>query len=166
MYKATVPLLKTEGGRSDRNGGSRIPKFGMFKVFPEDHEPWRERILEPGSEIFLQWNRIFLFWGLVALFVDPLFFYLPSVINKDTRACMDTDLNLGITVTCFRTFADAFYILHISIKFRTAYVSPTSRVFGKGELVTDPDMIAMRYLKSDFFIDLAAALPLPQVLFQ
>ncbi|XWS72807.1 hypothetical protein CRYUN_Cryun02cG0072200 [Craigia yunnanensis] len=163
VYKTTVPLLKTEGGHSNRNSSSRIPKFGKFKVFLEDHEPWRERILDPGSEIFLQWNRIFLFWCLVALFVDPLFFYMPSVINKDTTSCMDTDLNLGIVVTCFRTLADAFYILHIIIKFRTAYVSPTSRVFGRGELVTDPDMIAMRYLKSDFFIDLVAALPLPQI---
>ncbi|XVF48207.1 hypothetical protein PTKIN_Ptkin03bG0171600 [Pterospermum kingtungense] len=163
VYKATVPLLKTEGGHGDRNSSSRIPKFGKFKVFPEDHEPWRERILDPGSELFLQWNRIFLFWCLVALFVDPLFFYMPSVINKDDTSCMDTDLNLGIVVTCFRTLADAFYILHIIIKFRTAYVSPTSRVFGRGELVTDPDMIAMRYLKSDFFIDLVAALPLPQI---
>jgi cyclic nucleotide gated channel len=67
-------------------------------------------------------------------------------------------------VTCFRTFADIFYIIHIVIKFRTAYVSPSSRVFGRGELVMDPELIARRYLRSDFFIDLIAALPLPQVL--
>uniref|UniRef100_A0A3N7G0J7 Uncharacterized protein n=1 Tax=Populus trichocarpa TaxID=3694 RepID=A0A3N7G0J7_POPTR len=75
---------------------------------------------------------------------------------------MDTDLNLGITVTCFRTFADVFYIDHIVIKFRTAYDSPSSRVFGRGELVMDPKLIGRRYLRSDFFIDLVAALPLPQ----
>ncbi|KAK8261885.1 hypothetical protein V6Z11_D13G219600 [Gossypium hirsutum] len=164
VYKATVPLLKTEGGHSDSNSNSRIPKFGKFKVFPEDHEPRKERILDPGSETFLQWNRIFLLWCLVALFVDPLFFYMPSVINKDTTSCMDTDLNLGIIVTCFRTLADAFYALHIIIKFHTAYESPNSRVFRRGELVTDPHMIASRYLKSDFFIDLLAALPLPQIM--
>lgn len=49
------------------------------------------------------------------------------------------------------------------MKFRTAYVAPNSRVFGKGELVMDPWMIAMRYLKSDFVVDLAAALPIPQI---
>ncbi|XP_022982087.1 probable cyclic nucleotide-gated ion channel 14 isoform X2 [Cucurbita maxima] len=48
--------------------------------------------------------------------------------------------------------------------FRMAYVSPTSRVFGKGELVTDPKKIAKRYLKSDFCIDLIASLPLPQIM--
>ncbi|KAJ6434775.1 hypothetical protein OIU84_000082 [Salix udensis] len=91
------------------------------------------------------------------------FCYLPSVISNGKSTCMDTDLNLGITVTCFRTFADVFYMLHIVIKFRTAYVSPSSRVFGRGELVMDPELIARRYLKSDFFIDLIAALPLPQI---
>nr|TKR75322.1 cyclic nucleotide-regulated ion channel family protein [Populus alba] len=68
----------------------------------------------------------------------------------------------GITVTCFRTVADIFYIDHIVIKFRTAYVSPSSRVFGRGELVMDPKLIARRYLRSDFFIDVVAALPLPK----
>jgi hypothetical protein len=124
---------------------------------------WREKILDPGSDVILNWNRILLFSCLTALFVDPLFFYLPSVTNKEKSSCMDTDLNLGITVTCFRTLADVFYIVHIVIKFRTAYVSPSSRVFGRGELVMDPKLIARRYLRSDFFIDLVAALPLPQV---
>ncbi|KAJ9702874.1 hypothetical protein PVL29_004563 [Vitis rotundifolia] len=76
---------------------------------------------------------------------------------------MTTDLNLGIVVTCFRTIADIFYLLHMAVKFRTAYVSPSSRVFGRGELVMDPKEIARRYLKSDFFIDLVATLPLPQI---
>jgi len=167
VHKTSAPLFKTEGGgiNSDRNTSNKVPRFGRFKVFPENHhEPyWRERILDPGSDVILNWNRIFLFSCLTALFVDPLFFYLPSVTNKEKSSCMDTDLNLGITVTCFRTLADVFYIVHIVIKFRTAYVSPSSRVLGRGELVMDPKLIARRYLRSDFFIDLVAALPLPQV---
>ncbi|KAI7995359.1 putative cyclic nucleotide-gated ion channel 16 [Camellia lanceoleosa] len=55
-------------------------------------------------------------------------------------------------------------VLHMAMKFRTAYVAPSSRVFGRGELVTDPWLISKQYLKSDFLIDLAATLPLPQVL--
>ncbi|POO03856.1 Voltage dependent potassium channel [Trema orientale] len=162
------PLFEPEGGsRSISTVASRnrisIPKFGRFKVFPENQNPWRKRILDPGSEIFLQWNRVFLFFCLVALFVDPLFFYLPTVLNHGNSSCMATDLNLGIVLTCFRTLADVFYFLQIVLKFRTAYVSPSSRVFGKGELVMDPQKIARRYLKLDFFIDLIAALPLPQI---
>ncbi|KAB2610259.1 cyclic nucleotide-gated ion channel 18-like [Pyrus ussuriensis x Pyrus communis] len=49
------------------------------------------------------------------------------------------------------------------IKFRTAYVNPSTRVFGRGDLVMDPHLIAIRYLKSDFIVDLAATLPVPQL---
>uniref|UniRef100_A0A6N2N8F9 Uncharacterized protein n=1 Tax=Salix viminalis TaxID=40686 RepID=A0A6N2N8F9_SALVM len=167
-HKTSAPLFKTEGGgtNSDRNTSNKVPRFERFQVFPENHHGpyWTERILDPASDAILKWNRIFLFSCLTALFVDPLFFYLPSVTNKEKSSCMDTDLNLGITVTCCRTFADVFSVVHILIKFRTAYVSPSSRVFGRGELVIDPKLIARRYLRSDFFIDLVAALPLPQQL--
>ncbi|KAL3566002.1 hypothetical protein D5086_031417, partial [Populus alba] len=166
VHKTSAPFFKTEGGIiNDRNASDKVPKFGGFKVFPENNnEPyWREKILDPGSDVILKWNRVFLFSCLTALFVDPLFFYLPSVLSNGKSTCMGTDLNLGITVTCFRTFADVFYIIHIVIKFRTAYVSPSSRIFGRGELVMDPELIARRYLRSDFFIDLIAALPLPQI---
>lgn len=138
-------------------------KIGGSKVFPEDHEPWRKRILDPGSAIVLKWNRVFIVSCLVALFLDPLYFYLPSVVENTGSSCVRTDLTLRIVVTFLRTIADAFYLLHIMIKFRTAYVAPSSRVFGRGELVMDPSKIAWRYIRSDFFIDFIATLPLPQV---
>lgn len=181
VYKVSAPLLKNEARvrpegvgvvRPEvlrpvrgRNKITKSLRLGNSKVFPEEHEPWQKRILDPGSEIVLQWNRIFLISCLVALFVDPLYFYLPSVGGSGSSSCLKTDLNLRIVVTCFRTVADLFYLLHMVIKFRTAYIAPSSRVFGKGELVMDPKKIARRYLRSDFFIDLAATLPLPQVLF-
>ncbi|KAL6985109.1 putative cyclic nucleotide-gated ion channel 14 [Sarracenia purpurea var. burkii] len=165
LYKVSAPLLKLEGGIDEKTirTKGRSPRFRGSKIFPENGESWRKIILDPGSELVLKWNRIFLFSCLVALFVDPLFFYLPTVVNGGDSSCMTTDLNLGIIVTCFRTVADAFYLLHVIIKFRTAFVSPSSRVFGRGELVMDPKKIARRYLKSDFFIDVIATLPLPQI---
>lgn len=154
LFKNSAPLWKYE---------DKIPKFGRTKVYPEGSKPEKKAILDPGSEIVLKWNRVFLFSCIMALFVDPLFFYLPSVRNQENSSCMQTDLNLGIIITCFRTVADVFYLLHVIMKFRIAYVSPSSRVFGKGELVMDRNKIAVRYLKSEFFIDVIAALPLPQV---
>ncbi|CAI9298202.1 unnamed protein product [Lactuca saligna] len=132
-------------------------------LFPEDHEPWQKRILDPGSEIVLQWNRIFIVSCLLALFIDPLYFYLPGIVENQESWCVKTDLNLRIVVTTFRTLADLFYMLHVAIKFRTAYIAPSSRVFGRGELVMDPKKIAKRYIRTDFFIDLIATLPLPQI---
>ncbi|KAK4784159.1 hypothetical protein SAY86_018527 [Trapa natans] len=136
---------------------------GGTRVFPEELASWRKKILDPGNDIVLRWNRIFMVSCLVALFVDPLYFYLPTVRGNANNSCVKTDYNLRIAVTCFRTLADLFYLLHILIKFRTAYVAPSSRVFGRGELVMDPKKIARRYIRSDFFIDLIAALPLPQM---
>ncbi|XP_022141977.1 probable cyclic nucleotide-gated ion channel 14 [Momordica charantia] len=161
----TAPLAKLDAGVGDKtkiNYGN--PDLGRSKIFVESSGPFFKRILNPESETILRWNRVFLFSCLTALFVDPLFFYLPSVIHHHRSSCMTTDFNLGIVVTVFRTFADVFYLFHMVLKFRMAYVSPISRVFGKGELVTDPKMIAKRYLKSDFFIDLIASLPLPQIM--
>ncbi|KAJ4959039.1 hypothetical protein NE237_026150 [Protea cynaroides] len=180
LYKSSAPMLKSDATKSDAHGHghnrggcgvrSKITgsfKFGRSKVYPEDHESWRKKILDPGSTLVLRWNRLFLCSSLVALILDPLFFYLPVlelVQGVTTTSCLKTDLNLGIVVTCFRTIADVFYLLNIFIKFRTAYVAPISRVFGRGELVMDSKKIARRYLRSDFFIDLAASLPLPQVI--
>lgn len=138
-------------------------KFGGSKVFPEQQEPWHKHILDPGSDIVLNWNRVFIVSCLVALFVDPLYFYLPDIGGTNGSWCVKTDVKLRIVVTFFRTIADLFYLLHVVIKFRTAYVAPSSRVFGRGELVMDPKKIARRYLRSDFFIDLVATLPLPQI---
>ncbi|XP_042439081.1 cyclic nucleotide-gated ion channel 18-like isoform X1 [Zingiber officinale] len=124
--------------------------------------PWRpRRILDPGGDVVLMWNRIFLFSCLVALFVDPLYFYLLFIGGP---GCVRIDFNIGIIVTFFRTVADLFYLGQIVLKFRIAFVAPSSRVFGRGELVTDPSQIAMRYLKSDFVIDLVAMLPIPQII--
>ncbi|PKA57351.1 Putative cyclic nucleotide-gated ion channel 18 [Apostasia shenzhenica] len=138
-----------------RRGGPRAPHLLR--------RPWHRprRILDPGGDVVLKWNRVFLISCLVALFLDPLYFYLMFIGGP---ACMRVDLGLGIIVTFFRTVADLFYLAHMMLKFRTAFVAPSSRVFGRGELVKDPHQIAMRYLKGDFVIDLAAMLPIPQIL--
>ncbi|XVE97461.1 hypothetical protein REPUB_Repub03eG0021700 [Reevesia pubescens] len=51
----------------------------------------------------------------------------------------------------------------VSRAFRTAYIAPSSRVFGRGELVIDPAQIAKRYLQRYFIIDFLAVLPVPQI---
>lgn len=123
---------------------------------------WWTEIHHPNGRIITRWNHIFLTASFIALFLDPLYFYLP--LSAGEEACMMIDLGLGIFVTFFRTVTDLFYLVHVFLKFRTAYVAPSSRVFGRGELVTDPWLIALRYMKSDFIVDFSATLPLPQVI--
>ncbi|XP_027926785.1 cyclic nucleotide-gated ion channel 18-like isoform X1 [Vigna unguiculata] len=121
---------------------------------------WRHQILDPDSDIVAYWNKVFLVTSLLALFVDPLYFFLPTVGGP---ACLQADPKLSIIVTIIRSFADLFYVLHMLMKFRTAFVAPNSRIFGRGDLVMDSREIATRYLRSDFVIDLAATIPLPQI---
>jgi cyclic nucleotide gated channel len=73
------------------------------------------------------------------------------------------DTKLAVTTTTLRTILDAFYLIRMALQFRTAYIAPSSRVFGRGELVIDPAQIAKRYLQRYFIVDLLSVLPLPQV---
>lgn len=159
MYKVPSSYLVGDGGFQGGPARSTTTQY----MFGKPKKTRSNSILDPESEIVLKWNWVFIIWGLIALFIDPLYFYLPSIGGDEKNSCVNTDVNLRIVVTFFRTIADSFYLLHIVIKFRTGYILPRSRVFGKGELVTDPKKIAWRYLRSDFFVDLIAALPLPQL---
>ncbi|KAL6903469.1 hypothetical protein ACP4OV_004282 [Aristida adscensionis] len=154
-----------QAARADRFGANRIdPKNPeKLRVFNEGNTPWHRRILDPGSSIVLKWNRVFLVSCLCALFIDPFFYYLPLVIKGDTSSCVAKDQRLSIWMTVLRSLADLFYMLNIAIKFHTAYVDPKSRVLGKGELIVDINKIQQRYIRTDFVIDLLAAVPLPQV---
>ncbi|KAG0558680.1 hypothetical protein KC19_10G046300 [Ceratodon purpureus] len=125
-----------------------------------DPKPGRKTYLDPTSLKLQRWNTFFVFTCLVAVFVDPLFYYLPYVDND--RNCVSISVGLKKSVTVFRTITDFFYIVHMFLQFRTAYIAPSSRVFGRGELVTDPKKIAARYLRKDFWVDLVAVLPVPQ----
>lgn len=140
--------------------GSSLRSKVISRVFSEDYDRVKKKILDPQGPVIERWNKIFLFFSLIALFVDPLFFYLPEARRQ---ACITIGLPLELLLTCIRSVADLFYMLQIFMRFRTAYVAPSSRVFGRGELVIDPSMIASKYLAKNFWIDLVAALPLPQV---
>ncbi|XP_008788856.1 cyclic nucleotide-gated ion channel 1 isoform X1 [Phoenix dactylifera] len=121
----------------------------------------RKKILDPQGPFLQRWNKVFVISCVIAVSVDPLFFYIP-VIN-DTDNCLELDRKLEITASVLRFFTDIFYILHIIFQFRTGFIAPPSRVFGRGVLVKDPSAIAKRYISSYFLIDILAVLPLPQV---
>ncbi|KAJ1267935.1 hypothetical protein BS78_07G097000 [Paspalum vaginatum] len=119
-------------------------------------------VLDPGGNIVLIWNRTFLVSCVASHCIDPLFFFLLVVDSE--YPCMRTDRHLAIVLTCLRTLVDMFFMVHVGTRFCTAYVDPVSKVLGKGELVTDPKRIVYRYIRTNFFIDIVAALPVPQIL--
>ncbi|KAL6979343.1 putative cyclic nucleotide-gated ion channel 15 [Sarracenia purpurea var. burkii] len=133
----------------------------VSRVFPEDYQRVKSSVFDPRGPAARKWNKLFLAAGLVSLFVDPLFFFLPVARPE---FCFEHGISLQIPLTIIRSVCDVFYIVHIAVQFRTAYVAPSSRVFGRGELVIDPWKIAYRYLVKGFWADFMAAIPLPQVL--
>ncbi|KAI3935154.1 hypothetical protein MKX01_031421 [Papaver californicum] len=119
-----------------------------------------KRMLDPQGAFLQKWNKIFVLSCVLAVSLDPLFFYIP-VIN-DEKKCLDTDKKLVTAACVLRFFTDIFYVLHIIFQFRTGFIAPWTRVFGRGVLVEDPVAIAKRYLTTYFLIDILAVLPLPQ----
>lgn len=156
------PELSSKGVEKDARGKTFREKE-LSRVFSEDYEAVERMILDPRGPIINRWNKIFLVACLISLFVDPLVFFLPGA-KKDV--CIEVSVPLEIAITVIRSLADAFYFVQIFIRFRTAYVAPSSRVFGRGELVIDPSRISSRYLRKDFWLDIVAAQPLPQVYMQ
>ncbi|CAL5426515.1 unnamed protein product [Camellia sinensis] len=130
-------ILEPSSRRAKETGKTRksLKARILFRVFSEDYERVNRKILDPREPAIRRWNKIFLVASLVSLFVDPLFFYLPKV-------------------------HDNIYICLFLHSLRCA----SSRVFGRGELVIDYSKIVSRYLRKRFWIDVIAALPLPQVL--
>ncbi|KAK1409095.1 hypothetical protein QVD17_35620 [Tagetes erecta] len=118
-------------------------------------------VVNPQGRFVQKWNKIFVLSCVVAVSVDPLFLYIP-ILNHHNK-CLDLDYKLQITATVLRSFTDIFYVLHIIFHFRTAFIAPSSRVFGRGVLVQDAWIIANRYMSSYFLLDILSVLPLPQV---
>nr|GMD73562.1 protein CNGC15b-like [Ipomoea batatas] len=138
-YKIDGSRLVEPSSRKGENGGKSgksLKAKVLSRVFSEDYERVKRKILDPRG---------------------------PTILVKG-NFCIDIGIRLEVALTVIRSIADVFYIFQIYVRFRTAYVAPSSRVFGRGELVIDASKIALRYLRKGFWIDALAALPLPQVL--
>lgn len=140
----------------------RSLRFGVARaVFPEDLEQSEKKIFDPQDKFLLRMNRFFIILYIFSFAVDPLFLYLP-IVDKDSN-CFSIHGGLAIATITLRSLIDSLYLVRIALQFRTAYIAPSSRVFGRGELVIDPQQIANRYLKHNFIFDFLSVLPLSQV---
>ncbi|CAI8593376.1 unnamed protein product [Vicia faba] len=119
-------------------------------------------VMNPHTKVVQQWNKFLAIFCLVAIFVDPLFFFL-IYVNKDNK-CIQINWAMATTLVVLRSITDFVYLLNILLQFRLAYVSPESRVVGAGDLIDNPTKIALNYFKSYFFFDLFVVSPLPQVM--
>ncbi|KAK9225811.1 hypothetical protein WN943_010856 [Citrus x changshan-huyou] len=110
-----------------------------------------KKILDPQRPFR---NLIFFILGVIAISVDPLFFYIP-VVNDDKK-CLRLDKALGTTIIAIRSVLDLFYIIYIILRLRISSLLA-------GNLHKTVRESAIKYFMGFFTIDLVAILPLPQV---
>ena len=178
-FRTTVGrVLERLRGRFDRDS-ERIKSFKKLKSIPYvGDQPTKvpapaptpkKTILDPQGQFLQTWNKVFVLSCVLSVAVDPLFFYIPVIEenhNKDKNEdykCFDADEKLATIACVLRSLFDAFYVLHIIFQFRTGFIAPSSQVFGRGEMISDPVAIAKRYLSTYFLIDILSILPFPQV---
>lgn len=155
------PHKELETGSYRINRIKKSLKSSSFNKFMSRGLGTGKKVLDPQGPFLQKWNKIFVLSCVIAVSLDPLFFYVPVI--DDDKKCLGLDQKMEITASVLRSFTDIFYILHIVFQFRTGFIAPSSRVFGRGVLVEDAWEIAKRYLSSYFLIDILAVLPLPQV---
>ncbi|XP_022736402.1 probable cyclic nucleotide-gated ion channel 20, chloroplastic isoform X1 [Durio zibethinus] len=119
-------------------------------------------VMNPHAKVVQQWNKFFVISCLLAVFIDPLFFFLLSV--QEDNKCIVINWPTTKTFVVLRSVTDFIYLLNMLLQFRLAYIAPESRVVGAGELVDHPKKIAVNYLSGYFFLDLFVVLPLPQIM--
>ncbi|CAA2981001.1 probable cyclic nucleotide-gated ion channel 20, chloroplastic isoform X1 [Olea europaea subsp. europaea] len=172
-YCTVCPSSYNFKGQQKISRTSDVFDAKVHNVLYGDAKGWAKRIcsfvrrfipgvMNPHAKIVQQWNKFFVISCLFAIFLDPLFFFLLSVIQDNK--CIVLNWPMTTTVVVLRSLTDFIYVIHILLQFRLAYVAPESRVVGAGDLVDDPKKIARNYLSSYFIIDVFVALPLPQII--
>ncbi|XP_048446506.1 uncharacterized protein LOC125480148 isoform X2 [Pyrus x bretschneideri] len=142
----------------------------VMTMQPEDESSsiWTERTQKPDESFDKKyWRKIFIASCFLAVLVDPLFLYVP--ILMDDFKCLMLDPKLKITALILRTITDLFYLMDIIIRIYR-HENYSSSLFNELD-----DRQNFRWKSSvrriakiirasiDILIDIVALLPLPQV---
>ncbi|CAN6935260.1 unnamed protein product, partial [Brassica oleracea] len=129
-------------GRNDDDPTNNVPDYIMTRI--------------------VNWWKTVLFVCVLALAVDPLFFFIPVIDSH--KFCFTLDKKLGVAVCVLRTLIDVFYVIHIIFHFITELVAPRSRASLRGELVVHSKVIRKKLFFFYFTVDIVSVLPIPQVM--
>ncbi|VVB03505.1 unnamed protein product [Arabis nemorensis] len=107
------------------------------------------------------WIKTVLFVCVVALAIDPLFFFIPVIDSQ--RFCFTLDKKLGVAICVLRTFIDTFYVIHIIFHLLTGLIAPRYQISLRGEIVVHSDPVRERLPLFYLIVDIVSVLPIPQV---
>ncbi|CAI7870723.1 unnamed protein product, partial [Closterium sp. NIES-54] len=136
----------------------------------------------PPPRFVAQWNKWFMVTCIFGFCIDPWFLFTLLTMYSPSKVtlCLDINYPAAITLTVMRSIVDLMYLINIFIQFRIAYFvpAPSNRSYRwrclrwwyaepselePGDMETDTRVIAIRYLKSWFLVDLMSTFPIPQV---
>lgn len=121
---------------------------------------------ELPSQFEKMWNKVFVLACVLAVSLDPLFFYIPMIDKKQKCIVMDSKLKTFAIV--FRLLSDLTYIMDIIY-----YIAKASKalkrekpplVWKKGEFRKYTLEVTRRLSWLHVLVDFLAILPVPQVL--
>ncbi|KAK7809503.1 protein cngc15c [Quercus suber] len=112
----TTPKSKPKKTRSFKDKVLR-------RVFSEDYEKEKKRILDPSGKTISNWNKIFSIACLISLFVDPMFLFSP--IMRDQVLAWVVIPNVEGTVVTIRKRA-MWFIMLIQYLPRVLHIYPFS----------------------------------------
>ncbi|BBH03735.1 cyclic nucleotide-gated channel 13, partial [Prunus dulcis] len=122
---------------------------------------------QPKSFLQEWWSTIFVISCVLAVLLDPLFFYIPIV--KEDRKCLKLDKRLKAISFALRLLTDLFYIadlMHRILarpKARTTKAEEAVPFKRSKSMSTNVLAKAKRILQSYILLDILAVLPVPQV---
>ncbi|KAG7582340.1 Cyclic nucleotide-binding-like [Arabidopsis suecica] len=135
---------------------------GWARIFASSVNRYLPGIMNPHAKVVQSWTKFFALSCLLAIFIDPLFFFLIKVQEKNK--CIMIDWPMAKALVAVKSATDIIISVNILLQFRMAYVARESTVVGAGQLVSHPKKIALHYFRGKFFLDLFIVMPLPQIL--
>ncbi|CAB4280658.1 unnamed protein product [Prunus armeniaca] len=122
---------------------------------------------QPKSFLQEWWNTIFVVSCVLAVLLDPLFFYIP-IVNED-RKCLKLDKRLKAISFALRSLTDLFYIADLMHRILARPKARATQAEEAVPLRRSKSMSmnvltkAKRILQSYVLLDILAVLPAPQV---
>ncbi|CAL9008880.1 unnamed protein product [Prunus brigantina] len=110
------------------------------------------------------WNQIFVISCVIAVSLDPLFFYIPF-IDEDNK-CLGMDKKLRVVALVLRSLLDITFIVHIICQIRQAFKTANSKLqtTRNSGWESKAKAVALNLSWRSVVTDVLALLPIPQVL--
>ncbi|XP_074594624.1 potassium voltage-gated channel protein ether a go-go isoform X2 [Brevipalpus obovatus] len=141
QFSSHIPIIKQEHGKQSNLGH-------LMTLNPDVLPQYRQEAPKTPPHILLHYCAFKAIWDWIIL---CLTFYTAIMVPFNVAFKNKTTDDISLLV--LDSIVDVIFFIDIVLNFHTTFVGPN------GEVVSDPKIIRMNYLKSWFIIDLLSCLP-------